>query len=116
MTWQEIEWILKSYPGLALVIGGLRQRDNRTLYSLLERFENLYLDVSIYATHQGIENVVRRFGASRMIFGTGLPVFAGSGSIGQLMYSEIEESEKQMISSKNLIRLLGGAGNGKEFV
>jgi hypothetical protein len=112
VSWQEIEWILRNFKSLILVIGGLRQRDNRTLYALLERFQNLYLDISIYAAHRGIEDIVKQFGASRMLFGTGLPVFSGSGSIIQLIYSEIEDTDMQMIAGSNLVRLLGGGENG----
>ena len=106
--WDRIEWILHSYPDLPLIIGGLRQRDNRTLYALMDRFACLYLDITLFATHRGIEDMVRRFGAERMLFGSGLPVYAGGGSVIQLRYAEIEESQKQMIAGNNLRALLEG--------
>ena len=108
VSWESIEWILRSYPKLPLVVGGIRQRDNRTIYPLLDRFERLHLDISIYAVHRGLEDLVKRFGAERMIFGSGLPVFAGSGTVVQLMYAEIEDSHKQLIAGGNLERLLRG--------
>lgn len=113
VSWQSIEWILRTYPRLPLVVGGLRQRDNRTLYALLERFESLHLDLSIYAVHRGLEDLVQRFGPRRFVFGTGLPVFAGSGTVAQLMYAEIEDAHKQSIAGGNLERLLGGVKDGK---
>jgi hypothetical protein len=112
VSWERIEWILGRYPELPLVIGGLRQRDNRTLYALMDRFTNLYLDITLYAVHRGIEDVVRRFGANRMLFGSGLPVYAGGGPVMQLLYSDIEEHQKQMIAGDNLRSLLKGAGSG----
>ncbi|HUV07207.1 MAG TPA: hypothetical protein VMX75_05725 [Spirochaetia bacterium] len=112
VSWESIEWILKTYTGLPLVIGGIRQRDNRTLYALMERFKSLHLDISLYGVHRGLEDFTQRFGAKRLVFGTGLPVFAGSGAITQLLYAEIEESEKQQIAGGNLQRLLGGIRNG----
>ena len=113
VSWDRIEWLLDRYPDLPLVIGGLRQRDNRTLYALMDRFANLYLDITLYATHRGIEDIVRRFGAERMLFGSGLPVYAGGGSVIQLLYSEIEEHQKQMIAGGNLRTLLEGVNRGE---
>ena len=113
VSWETIEWILKSYPKLPLVIGGIRQRDNRAIYALMHRFENLHMDISLYGVHQGIEDFTERFGSERLIFGTGLPVFAGSGCIAQLLYAEIDEAEKQLIAGGNLKRILGGIKDGE---
>jgi len=104
--WEQLEWLLSTFPKLPVVIVGTRHRDNRTLYAFLERFPQLAFDISLYAIHRGIEDVARRFGADRMLFGTGLPVYAGGGAVVQLASAEIPEEQKQMIAADNLRRLL----------
>ena len=106
--WESVQWVLSQYPGLPLILSGVRHRDNRTLYALLDRFENLLIDISLYTVHRGIEDVISRFGPQRMIFGTGLPMYGGGGSLAQLTYAEIDESHKQQIAADNLSRLLQG--------
>jgi len=112
VSWETVEWILKSWPDLPLVIGGIRQRDNRTLYPLMERFESLHLDITLYGVHRGLEDFTERFGAERLVFGTGLPEFAGSGCAAQLKYAEIADADKQLIAGGNLKRILGGVKHG----
>ncbi len=108
VSWESIHWILSQYSELPLVLCGVRHRDNRTLYALLEHFKNLSIDISLYTVHRGIEDVVSRFGAGRMLFGTGLPAYGGGGALAQLAYAEIEESQKQSVAADNLSRLLQG--------
>ena len=48
-------------------------RELRVLLPLLDRHPNLACDLSYFAAHQGVEVVVRRFGAGRLLFGTGMP-------------------------------------------
>jgi hypothetical protein len=108
VSWESVIWILSQYPKLPLVLSGVRHRDNRAVYALLDRFENLYFDISLYTVHRGIEDVATRFGADRMLFGTGLPVYGGGGSLTQLTYAEIEEAHKQWIAADNLLKLFQG--------
>jgi len=104
--WDQLEWLLSTFRKLPVVIAGMRHRDNRTLYGFLERFPQLAFDLSLYAVHRGVEDVARRFGADRMLFGTGLPAYAGGGAVVQLASAEIPEEQKQMIAAGNLRRLL----------
>ena len=61
----------------------------------------------------GLEDFTQRFGAERLIFGTGLPEFAGSGCVAQLLYAEIDDAQKQLIAGGNLKRIMGGIKDGK---
>jgi hypothetical protein len=106
--WDSVQWILSQFPGLPLILSGVRHRDNRTLYALLDHFENVLIDISLYTVHRGIEDIISHFGPQKMLFGTGLPVYGGGGSLAQLTYAEIEESHKQWIAADNLLRLLQG--------
>jgi hypothetical protein len=108
VSWESVQWVLSRFPGLPLILSGVRHRDNRTLYALLDHFDNLFIDLSLYTVHRGIEDVIHHFGPERMLFGTGLPAYGGGGALAQLIYAEIEESQKQSIAADNISRLLQG--------
>lgn len=107
--WHTIAEILTAYPDLPLILVRIGSRSDRTLYPLLQRFSNVYLETSGYNAFRGIEAICRRFGAERLIFGTGMPFNAGGGAVAALTYAQIDDHEKQLIASGNLVRLLQAA-------
>jgi hypothetical protein len=97
------------HPRLPLVLAELNYRQHRVLCSLLEERENVYLSMgSNYVTHGGIEDLVTRFGADRLLFGTGYPEAEMAAAISQLMYSRLSEEEKRRIGSGSWRRLTEG--------
>jgi predicted TIM-barrel fold metal-dependent hydrolase len=78
----------------------------RNLYPLLAKFENLYVETIGFKVYGGIEDVCEKFGAGRLLFGTGAPKYAGSGAVGMITYAGISDAEKRMIASGNLERIL----------
>ncbi len=54
----------------------------------------------------GIEEICRRFGARRLLFGTGLPFTEAGPSIAQITYAEISDADKRSIAGDNLRKLL----------
>jgi predicted TIM-barrel fold metal-dependent hydrolase len=104
--WRTITEILATYPDLPVILVRIGSRSDRTLYPLLERFTNVYLETSGYNPFRGIEAICQRFGAERLIFGTGMPFNAGGGAVASLTYAQIADHEKHGIASGNLLRLL----------
>lgn len=107
ISWEKIYEICYRYSDLPLVLTYVRQRDNRNLYPLLEKFDNLHIDLSLYTAHHGIEEICHRFGADRLLFGSGMPLYTPGGALTSIMYSSISEKERQMIAGDNLRKLLG---------
>lgn len=96
-------------PELTIIIAGVEFRSANVLMPLLETFGNTLLSIgSNYTQHRGIETLVERFGAERLLFGTGLPTAQPMTAITQLMYAEISDEQKWLIGSQNLERLIGG--------
>ena len=105
-NWEDVAGILKAHPYLNLVLLRTSYRCDRMLYPLFEKYEGLRIEAATYQVTCGIEEVCRRFGAGRLLFGTGLPFTEAGPSIAQITYAEISEQEKQLIAGENLRRLL----------
>jgi len=106
-TWDDVAEVLENHPQLPVIILNTSYRINRTIYPLFARHRNLYLETHTYQIPWGIEDVARRYGAERLIFGTDLPEYDGGCPIAQVMYSPLDDAEKAMIAGGTLQRLLG---------
>ena len=108
IQWQDIYNLLKDFPRLTCILCdiGIWGVDRYT-WPLLESYPNLYLETSLLSLEAGgIEAVVKKFGAERLLFGSGFPERYFEASILQLLHSEISESDKEKIASQNLERLI----------
>lgn len=99
------------YPKLPIVLASVGYRHNRMLYSLWEKFENLYTELSVYYVHRGIEELVKRFGPQRLLFATSLPYYTPAAAIGMLSYARISDCDKKLIAGDNLRALLEKVGD-----
>ncbi|MEA4889616.1 MAG: amidohydrolase family protein [Clostridiaceae bacterium] len=105
---QAFAGLVAAHPNLPIVLTQVNYRIDRDLYPLMDRYEHFYLETSGYKVFEGISRLCRRFGAHRLLFGTGMPQTSGAAAVGLLRYADISDAEKQMIAADNLIRLLGG--------
>jgi predicted TIM-barrel fold metal-dependent hydrolase len=106
--WRLIEKILSDYPDLTLIVtehGSWGQ--DRYFRPLIEKYENLYLDISRYELDGGISDFCAKYGAEKLLFGTGYPWWNPGGPILMLAQADITGREKEMIASGNLTRILG---------
>jgi len=112
LAWDEIHQLLTDYPELNLILTGLNYIVDRNIYALFKKFTNLYIETIGYKVNNGIEEICGRFGAGRLIFGSGMPVFSGSAAVSMIRYARIGENEKRMIARGNLESLLEGVSYG----
>lgn len=89
-----------------LIRHGLNQ--SRTIYPLLKYTRNIYFDMSIMLDAGGLEEIVKKFGSERLLFGSSLPTHIPSGALGLLMYADIPEADRENIAHGNFERLEGG--------
>lgn len=78
----------------------------RLLYPLLEKFDNLRLEISYYQVPRGLEEICRRFGATHLLFGTGLPSYCAGAPITMLLCADLSIQDKRAIAGGNLRQLL----------
>ena len=113
LDWSGLAALLAAHPHLPVILLATSYRVNRYLYPLCERFDNLYLETATYQIMRGIEDVCRRFGPERLVFGTGLPLLDAGGPIAQVVYAELPEEHKRLIAGETLAGLLGLSGWGR---
>lgn len=77
-----------------------------TMFDLLRRCPNIFIETSWIHTRGSIERMAREFGAERLLFGLGFRSHAG-GSIAELAGLDLDDATKHLIAHGNLERLLG---------
>ena len=102
--------LLEAFPRLPVILLEVpRYGRNQPLYRLMALHPALHLSLSpLYSVHEGTEDLCRRFGAERLLFGSGYPLCEGGAAIAALAYAAISDAEREMIAGANLQRLLDG--------
>lgn len=108
VDFRDVYNILKDFPYLTCILIniGIWNKDRYT-FPLLEKFPNVYLESSLLSLQEGnVEEIVKRFGSERIVFGTGFPERYMEASILQLVHAEISEKDKENIAWKNIERII----------
>lgn len=81
---------------------------SRYFFPLLERFENLYIEVSGMLLYDQIEHYVEKFGSERLIFGTNYPDLPIEINTNRIILADISQADKENIAFNNLNNIIGG--------
>jgi predicted TIM-barrel fold metal-dependent hydrolase len=106
--WTNIDILLSEYPNLPVVLCNTGYRGDRYLHPLMATYGNLYIETSRFLSHLGIEALCGKFGADRILFGSGMPLYTGSGAVFYIDNLMIDENDRKLIASGNLDSLLSG--------
>lgn len=107
--WEDVRSLCEAFPQLKLIVEGTGQKilyHSRIYYPLLEHCPNLYLELHNLVSYLGIEDLVGRFGARRLIFGSYMPVFDPNVALMQVTHARISDKDKALIASANLAELI----------
>jgi predicted TIM-barrel fold metal-dependent hydrolase len=105
--WDDIDSLASSLPALQIVVCRVGYRDLRRLLPLFARHPGLHCDLSYFAAHDGVEEIVARFGAGRLVFGTGMPACEPAGALARLAYADLGDDDLDAIAHGNAERLFG---------
>ncbi|WP_336211996.1 amidohydrolase family protein [Nonomuraea sp. LPB2021202275-12-8] len=105
-TWQAVEALATAHPSLRIVVGGVGYRMLRQIAGVLDRTDNVSVGLADLSSHRGLEWLAGRFGAGRLVFGTGAPYRDPAEAVTRLLWSELAEGEVAAIGAGNLRRLL----------
>jgi len=108
-TWPVLGGLCKEYPDLPVIVEGTGRKlfyDNRTYYPFLERFPNLFLETHNLTNYLGLDDLVKRFGSRRFLFGSFFPHLDPNSSTMPMCDGAMEEEDRQNIAHRNLDRLL----------
>ena len=111
ISWSDLYSILTKYPALPVIVeqgDAETYRDLRYLYPLMEKCENLYLEVHNSHLYLQIDDIVGRFGAQRLVFSTYYPVDDSQTSTMLITHGRFDIKDKEMIAHGNLESLIEG--------
>jgi len=102
-----ISKLLSDFPKLILVAANLGPHSlERYTRPLLDRYENLYMENSSYMADGLIKEFCIRYGARRLLFGSGYPANCVGGAMTELIRADISPEDISMIACGNLERLI----------
>lgn len=106
--------ILKDFPALPVIVNEIpRVGYNRIVYPLMARCDNVYAvcDTPSFV-HLGVEYMVNRFGAHRVLWGTRYPASEGGAAIAAITYADITDADRKAIAGGNVRRLMSEVRHG----
>ena len=110
--WQMIHDLCRSHPDLPVVLNQIAYGRDRALAPLFNECPNLRCDLTAFTSLGWIEAFCQRFGAERLLFGTGVPFWVPAAVVSAVRYARISWEEKALIAGDNLRRLLEGVTHG----
>lgn len=108
-TWNEIDRLCSSYSNLPIIIEGVGRKllyDNRIFYPLLKKHKNMFLETHDLTNYLGLDDMVKKLGAEKVIFGTCVPKNDPEAALMPIVYGEFSLEEKQTIAGNNLLSLI----------
>jgi len=108
--WEAVYDLLKEMPELRVV---LSEQPNwgcdRYFRPLVEKYPNVYVELSGYFVAGGLDAFVRDYGAKRLLFGTNFPESYLGANMLAVAHLDVSPADRQAIAAGNLERLLGEA-------
>lgn len=106
--WSFLARACRDHPDLPVVLLREPQGNFRTLFALLDHCPNLHLETSYLQGHDAINRIVARWGAGRLVFGSGLPIWDPALPITGISYAGLTTSDRDAVAFGTLERLLEG--------
>lgn len=95
------------YPDNPIIATGAHYRVDRILYALMDKTPNLHIETSAYKPFFGLQEFVKRFGAERLVFGSGMPAIDPAASVSVVTWSGLPKAQQELIAHGNMERLIG---------
>ncbi len=112
-TPQECEFLLSYVPEVQFIMAHAGAQPyahgdwNRAIM-VAQRFPNLYLDTASSAIDTGfVEACVSALGASRIIFGTDIPLLDPWPQLAKIRETRLSDADRKLIMGGNILRLMG---------
>lgn len=115
LSMEQIYGVMKAFPRLTAIVGDSDCWPNaRRLYPLAALYENLHLDLSFVMDAGGVEDMVARFGAEKLLYGSAFPARCTGSMLAVVRSAAISEEDRALIFGGNLERLLKGGNYDAE--
>jgi hypothetical protein len=107
-SFAEVSKLATDVPDLDVVLINTGYRALHKLADLLDAHPRLRVDTATLNGHMAVEWLAGRFGAHRVLFGTGAPVTDDAGPRYQLDLLDLPETDIALIAGGNAREVLGG--------
>jgi len=107
--WAEIRSLCLAHPALPVLVEGTGKKilyDNRVFYQLLADCPNFHLELHNLTNYLGVEDIVSRFGADRLIYGSYAPVNEPAAAQMVVTHARVSDGAKKQIAGGNIRRLI----------
>ena len=105
--WQAMYNFMQEFPKVtAIISAGHKWGSDRNLRPLLENYENLHAELAGYWVPEGIYDLAQKYGADRLLYGSGFPTYAHGSSMLQIKHSALKADEVAKIAGLNMAKLL----------
>jgi uncharacterized protein len=105
--WDLAYRVLAQYPRLTLVVTAHGPWGNdRYFRPLMEQYPSFHIDISRYELDCGLRDLVSKYGAGRLLYGSAFPQAPMGGPRLMVAQAEIDEASRRDIAGGNLRRLL----------
>lgn len=99
---------LKELKGLRVILTGVGYSEVAEILAAMDECDDLYAETRILDSADGIDIIVERCGADRLIFGSGAPLGYVGSSLYLVKHAHIGEAERRAILGGNIRKLIGG--------
>ena len=106
VRFEDIRQILAAFPSLNVLMCNAYWSANRQVFRMMERFPNLYMDISGNQANDILPLCKQYFGIDRVLFGSDYPNKVVGGLKALVEYSGLTEEEKNKVAAENAARLL----------
>ena len=109
--WQDLYNFMANFPKNVYIFQETvgKWGNDRYFRPLLENYENFYFETTGYWVPEGIRDLAERYGAERILYGSGFPTYDQGNGMLQLKQSGLPLESVELIAGKNLERILKGA-------
>jgi len=101
IPWNDVLEVCHRFPALDVVVLGVTVGDTRNLYAALRAAPNLHLECHDFALPDMYQLMAKEGFAERLLFGTGMPKYAGENRVFQLWRSGLSQTEQANVGWRN---------------
>lgn len=99
--------LLESFPSLTIVLAFADIWPNdRFLRPFIAQYPNVYLDLTYYITAGGLEDLVDKYGAGRILFGSGFPDCYFGANMMVIRHAAVFHKDREAIAGWNMQRII----------
>jgi predicted TIM-barrel fold metal-dependent hydrolase len=109
LSWDAIVALAQQHPSLPVIVEGTGRKllyDSRLFYPALTACPNLHLEIHNLVNHLGVDDLVRRFGPERLLYGSGYPIYDPNTAMALVTHGNFDDAARRLIAGGNLERLL----------